>query len=419
MLVEFQVKNFLSIREPASLSLVKGRGGELQDENTFEPGAQATPALLRSAAIYGPNASGKSNLIYALWTMQRLVVDSAKEGQKNEPLPVTPFLLDADSRTRPSEFEVVFVSEGIRYQYGFAATAERIVEEWLLAYPKGRPQRLVERRYDGKSRSYAWGGMTKLVGPKQTWQEATRANALFLSTAIQLNCKQLEPVFDWFSRVLHIVGPSGLRPNHSMDLCENPERKKQILDFLRVADIHIDDLQVREEVIGLESLPEDIPEALKKELQSRPIKMLYFMHELENGAMERFDGGDESAGTLKLFAFAGPVLDALERGYVVVIDELNNSLHPLIVEFLIRLFHTEETNVGNAQLVFSTHDTSILTQTLFRRDQYWFCEKDRSRSTRLFPLSDFSPRKGGENLELGYLSGRYGALPYVGTLRLQ
>ena len=409
----------MSIREPASLRLVKGRGGELQDENTFEPGAQATPALLRSAAVYGPNASGKSNLIYALWTMQRLVVDSAKEGQKNEPLPVTPFLLDADSRTRPSEFEVMFVSEGIRYQYGFAATAERIVEEWLLAYPKGRPQRLIERQYDEKNQAYVWGGMTKLTGPKQTWQEATRANALFLSTAIQLNCEQLGPVFDWFSQVLYIVESNGLRFDHSMNLCEDPERRKQILDFLKAADLHIDDLQVREEAIDLESLPEDMPEALKKELRGRSIQKVHCMHKSDDGTVEHFDIEGESEGTRRLFAFSGPVLDALKHGYVVVIDELNNSLHPLTVEFLIRLFHAGETNAGNAQLVFSTHDTSVLKQTLFRRDQIWFCEKDRSRSMRLFPLTDFSPRKGGENLELGYMSGRYSALPHVGTLRLQ
>ena len=151
MLIEFRVTNFLSIREPVTLSMVKAKGQELETTNTFEPDAQATPALVRSVAIYGPNAAGKSNVIKALQTMEEFVLKSASVGQAGEPVPITPFLLDQTSRTQPSELEITFVSEGVRYQYGLAATSERVTEEWLLAYPKGRPQRWIDRTYDEKT----------------------------------------------------------------------------------------------------------------------------------------------------------------------------------------------------------------------------------------------------------------------------
>jgi len=140
-------------------------------------------------------------------------------------------------------------------------------------------------------------------------------------------------------------------------------------------------------------------------------------HVSDNGKKVLFDLGDESDGTQKIFALAGPWLDTLENGYVLVIDELHDNLHPLIVEFLVKLFHGKETNPRNAQLIFSTHDTSILNQEVFRRDQIWFCDKDRHQATKLYPLTDFSPRKGIENLERGYLSGRYGALPYLKNIK--
>ena len=415
MLIEFRLSNFMSFREPAKLSMVKAAGDELSATNTFSPSAPSTPDLLRSTAVYGPNASGKSNLIYALRVMQRMVLYSVEDGQKGKPLPVTPFRLDAASRTRPSEFEIVFVNEGVRYQYGFAATAERVMEEWLVAYPKGRPQRLIERRHDEASDADEWGGMAKLTGAKKVWQDATRSNALFLSTAIHLNNRQLEPVFEWFRKVLHIVGPDGLPPAHSMSVCEEAEGRGKILSFLDAADIRIDDIQIKENRVEAKLFPQDVLDSMQHDAENRyvTVKSPLALHRLENGEEEYFEWAEESDGTRKLFEFAGPVLEALASGHVVVIDELHNHLHPLLAEYLVQLFHSPDSNAANAQLLFTTHDSSLLDQRLLRRDQVWFCRKNRKQATHLYPLLDYSPRKGSENLAYGYLSGRYGATPYV------
>lgn len=421
MLIEFHVQNFLSFRDPAELSMVKGTGNELENTNTFVPPASASaPALLRSTAVYGPNASGKSNFVHALRAMRQSVLSSASAEQRDKPLPVSPFRLDAASRAEPSEFEALFISGGVRYQYGFAATAERVLEEWLLAYPKGRPQRLIERRYDADRRTYEWGAMTKLAGAKKTWREATRSNALFLSTAVNLNSRQLAPAYDWFAQALRIAGPGGLPPARSLSLCESPEGKRKILEFLAKADLPIDDVQVKDDRAEAEHFTQEALDALQDDWSRKRARMKRprLVYELADGAKEYFDWAEESDGTRRLFEFAGPISEALEFGHVVVIDELDGHLHPLLAEYLVQLFHSAEFNTGGAQLLFTTHDASLLNQKLLRRDQVWFCRRDKARNTRLYPLLDMKPRKGSENLEHGYLSGRYGAVPCVRDLPL-
>ncbi len=422
MLIEFTVKNFLSFREKTTFSLISTKGGELRDSNTFDPKALSTPTLLKSGVIYGANAAGKSNFIKALRRMQALILLSAHESQANEALPITPFLLNPSYSRLPSEFEVTFFSEGVRYQYGFAATKERISEEWLLAYPKGRPQRWIERTYNDKTQAYSWGAMSQLSGQKQVWQEATRDNALLLSTAMQLNSQQLKPVFNWFKKILHVSGIGGWDHDYSIEQCKKAETKMAVVHFLKAADLDIEDIELETEKFNSNMLPKNMPDAIKKETEAKfkgkPVVVnIMTTHLLPNGEQVLFDMGDESDGTQKIFALAGPWLETLQHGYVLVIDELHDNLHPLMVKFLVSLFHNKETNPHNAQLIFTTHDTSILNQEVFRRDQVWFCEKDGDKSSRLNPLSDFSPRKKTENLEKGYLSGRYGALPYLKEIK--
>lgn len=421
MLIEFSVRNFLSFRDQATLSLVKAKSAELESSNTFSPRAISTPALVKSSVIYGANAAGKSNFIKALDMMRDLVVNSAREGQAGEALPVRPFLLDDASRSQPCEFEASFVSAGVRYQYGFSVTAERVLEEWLHAYPLGRPQRWIERVYDEASQSYKWGSMDKLTGQKQLWQESTRSNALFLSTAMQLNSEQLKPVFNWFLKTLHVAGFGRWHPGFSISLCEQDDSRLKVLDFLKAADVDIDDIKLEHEKFNPDTLPDDLPEEVRSQIGSKfkdsPIISVKTSHLLKDGNKVLFDLDDESDGTQKIFALSGPWLDTLKNGYTLVIDELHDNLHPLMVKFLVDLFHDEETNPNNAQLIFTTHETSILNQDVFRRDQIWFCEKDKDQSSSLFPLTDFSPRKGVDNLEKGYLSGRYGALPYLRPIR--
>lgn len=420
MLVEMSVANFRSFREAQTFTLAKGKGDEMVATNTFNPAAANSIALLRSAAIYGPNASGKSNLLLALQTMKQVVVESAINLQRGDKLPVTPFRLDSQTRQQPSEFEVTFLVEGVRYQYGFAATAERIHEEWLLAYPKGRAQRWFGRAWNPGDKRYDWELGNNLTGEKQLWQKSTRDNALFLSTAVQLNSEQLQPIFDWFKNTLRLANVGGWGPVFSASLCESSD-KVRVMDFLRAADFHIDDILVESRPFDPDTLPTDmsepVREAIAGDLKDKKILDIKTVHKGGDGDPIVFDFEDESDGTRKLFSFAGPWIDSLTNGYVLFIDELHDNLHPRLVQFLVQLFHSQETNPNNAQLIFTTHETSILNQEVFRRDQIWFCEKDESQATVLYPLTDFSPRKGRENLEAAYLSGRYGALPFIRSLK--
>lgn len=420
MLIEFSVANFRSLRERQTLNLTKAKGDELASTNTFTTHAASEYQLLRSAAIYGPNAGGKSNLLTALKTMQRIVLQSATSQQRGDKLPVVPFRLSQDTLTAPSEFEVMFIVDQVRYQYGFAATSDRIHEEWLLAYPKGRPQRWFGRAWDESAECYDWELGSNLMGEKQVWQKSTRDNALFLSTAVQLNSEQLQPIYDWFKNTLHLTNVGGWGPDFSAELCEKNE-KVQVMDFLQAADLSIEDILIEKMPFDVKVLPDDMPEYVKDaiagDLKDKELIDIKTVHKSSDGKLVTFDFSDESDGTQKLFSFAGPWIDSLANGYVLFIDELHDNLHPRLVQFLVKLFHSNETNPKNAQLVFTTHETSILNQEEFRRDQIWFCEKDKQQATVLYPLTDFSPRKGRENLELAYLSGRYGALPYIRPLR--
>lgn len=421
MLIEFSVTNFRSMRNRQTFSLVKGKGDELIETNVFEEIAASKFDLLRSAAIYGPNAGGKSNFLLAMQAMKKIVMKSATKLQRGDKLPVTPFRLSNDTRDAPSEFEVIFIVDKVRYQYGFSATMDRIHDEWLLAYPKGRPQRWFERAWNEKSQRYDWDLGNNLTGEKQLWQKSTRDNALFLSTAVQLNSEQLQPIYDWFNETLRVGDVTGWRSDFTASLCEKSE-KTQVMDFLRAADLNIEDVVIETEPFDIKKLPDDMPENVKKEiadkLEGKKLLNIKTIHKSSEGDKVTFSlEDDESDGTQKLFAFAGPWIDSLANGYVLFIDELHAHLHSRLVQFLVQLFHSNKTNPKNAQLVFTTHETSILNQEIFRRDQIWFCEKDEDQATTLYSLTDFSPRKGRENLELAYLSGRYGALPYVRPLR--
>lgn len=420
MLIEMSVANFRSLRDRQTFSLTKAKGDEQVAGNTFKTVAANEFELLRSAAIYGPNASGKSNFLLALQIMKRVVLESATSLQRGDKLPVTPFRLNQTTAGQPCEFEVTFIVNQVRYQYGFAATQERIHEEWLLAYPRGRAQRWFGRTWDAQRQRYDWESGSNLSGEKQLWQKSTRDNALFLSTAVQLNSEQLQPVYDWFKNTLRMANIRGWDPTFSVSLCET-DKKARVMDFLHAADLNIEDILLEKEPFDVQSLPAEMPEHVREliagDMKGKQIVNIQTVHKDSDGKLVVFDFDDESDGTKKLFAFAGPWIDALTNGYVLFIDELHDNLHPRLVQFLVQLFHSNETNPNNAQLIFTTHETSILNQEVFRRDQIWFCEKDSEQATVLYPLTDFSPRKGRENLELAYLSGRYGALPYIRPLQ--
>ena len=423
MLIEFSATNYRSILERQTLNLTASTYfKELEASNTFAPtqAAQGMLRLLRSAVLYGPNASGKSTLIEALQFVRQQVLLSQKESQAGEAIDVTPFKLKAQSRTADSEFEITFVEQGVRYEYGFRCNRERFTEEWFFAYPLGKAQKWFHRVWDAEQKKYAYKFSPLFHGgqQRQAWAAQTRPNALFFSTSIQFNNEQLKPAFDWFQSRLQVLNSvHGIHPGYTLQRCKNKTDLRKIVQFMNAADLSIADIQLKETAFRADELPKDMPAVMKEEfIKEMSGKILleprFFHKDTEAQAAIEFEEHEESDGTRALFAFAGPWLDVLENERILVVDELDSSLHPLLVHQLVKSLHHE----GNqAQLIFTTHDTTLLSQKILRRDQVWFTEKNAQAATQLYPLSDFSPRDN-EAVERGYLNGRYGAIPFLKDL---
>lgn len=411
MLLQFRVKNYRSIHDEVALSLLASTDKALASTNVIPTGLKGLGTAVRSAVIYGPNASGKSNLLQALAFMRGVVWDSAVSMQLGQVFNVQPFRLDPAAIKEPSEFEITFVLNGVRHQYGFALTPGRVVSEWLLVYKTAKPQQWFSRSFDEATQASVYEFGSHLSGPRKIWQESTRPNALFLATAAQLNSELLGPVFAWIAeKILFFAAGMSAAPDHTTELLQTAEGKLAVRDFLASADTGISDIEtvarkgVRQQVF----LNPGLPATVNRE--ERELLMPQFVHGTGSGAV-RFELQDESTGTQRLYQMAAPVLDVLKNGRILVIDELDVSLHTLLVRRLVGMFQNPTLNANGAQLIFSTHDTSLLDQSLFRRDQVWFTEKNSAQATRLYPLTDFSPRKK-EALERGYLAGRYGAVPF-------
>lgn len=421
MLIEFKVKNYRSIKEQQVLSMVKSSTKELEETNTFiTPEKKKKISILRSATIYGANASGKSNLLKAFSAMQDIVLNSDSKIKRGVELPITSFLLDDENSEEATEFEIIFIADSVKYQYGFSLNREKIIDEWLFAFPEGSAQTWFERTVEDKTQEIKWRFGSKFTGNKKIWSESTRNNALFLSTAVFFNSEQLEPIYDWFQNTIHILESTArLDPSFTYDLYKSEKYKNKINDFLNIADLDIEELKISEEQFDPSKIPENIPEELKigliKDLKDTNMLDVKSLHKTIQGTDVYFDISNESEGTRKFLAFIGPWIDTLENGYVLVIDELHDNFHPLMVRFLIELFHSNETNPKNAQLIFTSHETSVMTQEIFRRDQIWFCEK-KNKATELYSLAEFKTRKGVTDIEKGYFSGRYGALPYFKSI---
>lgn len=414
MLIEFRTKNFRSLRDEQVFSLVASADKDQLDTHTLNTGLKTAPHVLKSAVVYGANASGKSNLIKALQYMQQVVLISAnlKPDQTFDKLQT--FRLDDTSSTQPTEFEVTFMLNGIRHQYGFAMTKQRILNEYLLVYKAFKPQRWFNRHIDPETNKDVYEFGSGLKGAKNVWEGATRPNSLFLSKAVDLNSEALTPVFNWFNNHLVIFNElSQLTPHFSVSQLKQTEQRKAICNFLQAADISIENLELNTTQVKAHTVHFDLTTGERRlEVGEEMLDEVKFHHITEHGKAV-FDFSDESNGTRNLFCFAGPVLDILNKGLTLVVDELDTSLHTLLVQALVSLFHRSEANTGGAQLIFTTHDTSLLdSYGLFRRDQIWFVEKHSDQSSSLYPLTDFSPRKN-EARERGYLQGRYGALPFL------
>lgn len=417
MFIEFRVKNYRSIRDEQCLSLVADKDLTYSETHLLKSDNKASPSnLLKSAVICGPNASGKSNLINALAFMRTIVASSATQIREGQQFNCPTFKLDEKSKEQPSEFELTFIDQGVRYQYGFSLTSERVVEEWLLVYKTAKPQMWFNRHFNPKSEKDEYEFGSHLTGQRSLWQESTRSNSLFLSKAVDLNSERLRPIFLWIVEKL-VIFSANTQPiyDFSIEYAQTKQGRTELLDFLNAADLSIADLSFEKKKMKHVEFGLQLENGKSgvKTVTEFEAKIPLFLHESKKGKAS-FEIQDESTGTQRLFAFAGPILNILKNGCVLIIDELDNSLHTLMVEFLIKQFHS---NTRSAQLIFTTHDTSLLDNKIFRRDQIWFVKKDADQVTILYPLSDFSPRKK-EDLGRGYLRGRYGALPFITDFKL-
>lgn len=420
MIIKFSVTNFKTFRNKAELSFIASNYDKTREDENIYPCDNFGFNLLKSAVIYGANASGKSKLIEAMTFMRNFVLSSSRESQKGESINIEPFLLNANSRKKPSEFEIIFIYKKQLFRYGFEVVKEKVISEWLYYRPNTKEIELFVRdgqQFDTHERKFSKGN--KLVKEKMI-----RDNALMLSVAAQFNEDIAGSVIEWFKRfkIISALESKGYK-GYSLSCLENDSKKKKILEMLQKADLGISDVNL--EPVSLANLPKKISGNIKdivlKKIEADNAKLfaLNTIHNVfdDQGNIvnqEVFDMDyDESSGTNQFFALTGPIIDVIENGYVLVVDELDSKLHPNLVLKIIEIFNSTELNPKNAQLVFNTHDTNLLGAEIFRRDQIWFVEKDRFGSANLYSLSDFKEVRKEENFENNYIKGKYGAIPVI------
>ncbi len=408
-LLRFRVANHRSLRDEQELSFIAS------DRDRTDLRLIRSPALeepvLPVCAIYGANASGKSNVLDALWFTGWAVVSSHRTWEPEEGIPRSPFALRAD-HSEASSYILDFTLDDIRYEYGFSVDEFTVHEEWLRAWPNGRKQEWFSR--DGQQFEFH----RTLHGENKTIEALTRNNSLFLSAAAQNNHDQLTPIFRWLRESLRIVrARTGVwveaHPWWLQFTRESSEvsllARDQVRTLLQYADLGIDDFQVNTEKFS---------QGEEKERRAFTRTRIQLAH---RGATVPtwMDLHSESTGTQTLVGLLPELIMTLHSGGLLAIDELG-SLHPMLAMALVQLFQDPKQNPHGAQLLFNTHDSSLLGNLVsdpppLRRDQIWFTEKDQEGATKLYPLTDFTPRKE-ENLQRGYLQGRYGAVPFIGSL---
>jgi AAA15 family ATPase/GTPase len=424
MLIEFSVQNFRSFKEKQRFTLVSSNYEKNLPENVIErelPGLSKTN-FLSSAAVYGANASGKTNLFTALVTLRNFVAKSFQAAPE-KPTCSQPFKLQKPCLSEPSEFELQFVTDDKRFRYFLSLTPERVIEESLVAYPKGLPQKWFIRQWNEQAQKYVWNFPNPDIKKGlRDISERTRPNVSFLSKAADDGHASLKSVYSWFAKSWRFLNfrEKPLSPVFTMKQLKSYEKNKQIISLLQNADFDIIDAKIEEkslsEILSIKNISPEFLELVQDEIKEANVSSskflsISFFHkgDTDNIAMD-FDK-EESNGTKRYFSLLGPWLDILENGSVALVDELETCLHPLLVIELIKLFNSK-LNTKNAQLIFTAHNPLFLDETLLRRDQVWFTEKEQNGSTLLYPLTDYAPRKG-EALMKGYLNGRYGGIPFI------
>ena len=384
MLIQFSIENHRSIKKSAVISFAASKDKSLE-ANLLHPDEKKT--LLPAIALYGTNAAGKSNVLHALMTMKDMVICDASKVSKGQKLPWEPF----GDTTTPTTFEIVFIYEGIRYAYGYSFDDKKIYNEYLYYWPNGR-EALIFSRENGKYE------FRENVNEQLTLSTRTPDYKLYLVSSNDWNLPQTENAYKWFLEKLTFLMEEEPATSETVaQIVSGDEKKARILKELLLADLGITDVTVKN-ISG-----------------KTPVITTTHRIIAEDGSVEHFELllDQESSGTQRFFARIGGWLQALENGALLVVDEIEDSLHPLLTKRLIEMIQDNSVNTNGAQILFTTHDAMLLDLSFLRRDQIWFADKDeKTCTTEFYSLASFSPRKD-EDIRKAYLQGRFGAIPFI------
>lgn len=423
MLLQFSVENFRSFRDKATFSLLVPEGSSAKEHTYFE---ESGYRVLRAAALYGANASGKSNFSRAIATSAQLIQTRT---QADEPLPVVPFRLDAKQTTAPTTFEFELLLDGTRHSYGFSLDRKRIHSEWLFRTRGDEDEELVFER-GAKTDDWKFGPLLEAVGDRVHFvAEGTRPNQLFLTEAIDRNLATLRPVYDWFSESLTIIAPEARYFGLERRVRDDAAFRQEIVKGMAAVDTGI---------VGVSTQSKPVDLKIRSEQPS-------FLEAVREGAFDTFDGalvekegayqllrlvtkrrdaqdkdvefslGDESDGTVRFMHLVPALSESVLTGSLLVVDELDRSLHTLLTLRFVREFLAQPAE-NRRQLIYTTHDTNLLTRDLLPPEAVWFTEKDMRGATSLYSLAEFDQEQLtalGPSLEAGYLAGRFGAIPFL------
>jgi uncharacterized protein len=447
MLIEFSVSNYLSIKDEITFSMLASNPVKELEEikeglnNVFIDNSNKNK-YLKSAVIYGANGSGKSNLLSAIGFFRHFILSSSNDRQAVDEISIIPFLLSSETENKPSSFEMVFVIDTKRFRYGFEANKQNITSEWLF---------VLDTENSTKETSFFTRTNQQIKINSKVFKEGkgledkTRANALFLSTVAQLNGEISNKILNWLKSNINVI--SGLEDTTTGytigKFQEQKQFRKKIIDFFKLMNLGIEEIKIEEtpfdnlskilpkkkedEKISalIQELQKEIKDRKKKDVDAKEVSINTYHKKfdeaekvLENIAL---DFGLESRGTQKLFGLLGPWFDTLEKGKILIIDELDSRLHTKLTTELLKIFQSK-ININNAQLIFASHDTNLLRNDIFRRDQIWFTEKDEFGATDLYSLVEYKVNqatsvRNDASFEKDYLIGKYGAIPYFGDIQ--
>ena len=419
MLLSFTVGNFRSFKESKTFSM---KAASIQEHKDFVRESN-NAKLLPVAAVYGANSSGKSNLLSALKTMKTVLLSSVKTNP-TEKLKTDTFKLDEEYTQKPTLFDVVFSTNGTTYRYGFEYTETSITGEWLYTVNNDREKNLFIRNSEGI-------GVTKDFPEGKDKEETTAENRLFLSLVAQLNGKTSLAVMKWFEdlRIISGVYDSSFKDYSFKYLFADNPQSQLAQTFVNSMDLGFtslrkDESKEKEYDLSNTNNKNILDRVFEKYMLNWPALKIQTGHKVlrkDGSFTEAFFPNDEmeSEGTKKIINMSGPIVDSIINGGIIVVDEFDAKLHPLLTKKIIDIFNSPETNPYNAQLIFATHDTNLLSNKIFRRDQIWFAEKNREEeSTDIYPLSEIKEQNGDKIrndrvYEKDYINGKYGAIPYL------